>query len=174
MADQLSLLPASIIAGESISVTIPSSTVTGYTLAYHFSAPTPITVNCVANVTTAWTLSVTSAQTILWKRGNIRFAAMLTHTQTSVTSCVDSGVISIASSPLSVSQYAAYLTAIDAAILSFSGNANKRLSLGAMSVEYRSLDELLALRSTIQSWIAAETGNTTAGGGGAFRILSRF
>ena len=173
MADQLSILPASIVAGESISETIPSSYVTGYTLSYLFSAPTPITVACVASGTTAWTLLVTSAQTLLWSRGTIRFAAMLTHTQTGVTTCVDSGVISIAASPLTISQYAAAVVAIDAAILTFASNPNRRVNLGTMSVEYKSMEELIGLRSYYKSLVAQETGNA-AGGGGFNRIYTRF
>lgn len=174
MADALSILPTDIVAGESISESIPSTTVTGYTLAYHFSASTPITVACVASGTTAWTLLVTAAQTLLWKRGQVRYAGMLTNTSTGVVTCIDSGVINVAASPLATSQYTAFVTAIDAAILTFGSNPNKRLSLGAMSIEYKSLDDLLGLRAWAQSMANAETGNATAGGGGFNRIYTRF
>ena len=174
MADALSILPDSVVAGESISVSVPSTTVTGYTLSYSFSASTPITVACVASGTTAWTLTVTAAQTLVWKRGQVRFAGMLTNTSTGVVTCIDSGVITVEASPLATSQYTAFVTAIDAAILTFGSNPNKRVALGAMSVEYKTLDDLLGLRAWAQSMANSETGNTTAGGGGFNRIYTRF
>lgn len=174
MADVLSILPSDIVAGESISESIPSTTVTGYSLAYHFSASTPITVACTASGTTAWTLIVTAAQTLLWKRGQVRFAGMLTNTSTGVVTCIDSGTIIVSASPLATSQYTAFVTAIDAAILTFGSNPNKRLSLGAMSIEYKSLEDLLGLRAWAQGMANAETGNATAGGGGFNRIYTRF
>lgn len=174
MADALSILPYSVVAGESISLSIPSTTVSGYTLSYQFSASTPITVACVASGTTAWTLTVISAQTLVWKRGQVRFAGMLTNTSTGVVTCIDSGVITVEASPLATSQYTAFVTAIDAAILTFGSNPNKRVSLGAMSVEYKTLDDLLGLRAWAQGMANSETGNTTAGGGGFNRIYTRF
>jgi hypothetical protein len=43
-----------------------------------------------------------------------------------------------------------------------------------MSVEYKTLDDLLGLRAWAQSMANSETGNTTAGGGGFNRIYTRF
>lgn len=174
MADALSILPSDLVAGESISESIASSYVTGYTLSYQFAASTPITVACVASGTTAWTLTVMAAQTLLWKRGTVRFAGMLTETSTGIVTCIDSGSIIVSASPLATSQYTAFVTAIDAAILTFASNPNKRLSLGAMSIEYKTLDELLGLRAWAQGMANAETGNNPAGAGGFNRIYTRF
>lgn len=172
MANQLNILPTSLIAGESINKTITGITdVTGFTLSYLFSASTPLTVACTVE-SDQWTLDVTAAQTLTFKRGTVRFAAMLTETATGVVTCVDSGLISVEASPIATSDYSAALTAVESAIATYGSNPNKRLQLGTMMIEYRDLDDLIKLRDFYRGEIARETGNGYAGG--PFRILSRF
>lgn len=167
---ELHILPTSIIAGESITATITGLDVSGFSLSYQFSATTPFSVDCVANGD-SWELTVTPAQTLTMKAGIVRFAALLTNTTEGTTQAVDYGTLAVAASPLTVSQYEAALVAVDAAILGFAGNVNKRLSLGTMSVEYRSLDELLNLRYFYVNEIAKEKSGRS---GGPFIIGTRF
>lgn len=175
MADQLGLLPTSLVAGESIYVTVTGLSVTGYSLAYQFSAPngTSATVSCTANGTTSWILNVPPATTLAFKFGAIRFAAMLTETATGKVECVDYGAISLAASPVATSQYSTALAAIETAIATYATNPNKRLQLGSMSIEYRSLDELIALRGYYKGLVNAELGSGPATGG-PYRIFTRF
>jgi len=165
----LNILPSSIVAGESIVESITGVTVTGYSLVYQFSATPPISVSCTG--TTDWTLTVTPAQTLTMKPSIIRFAALHTNNSTNQTTCVDSGMFVVAASPLATSQYSAALVAVDAAILDYAGNANKSLTLGPMSITYRSLDELLNLRAFYKNEIAKDQSGR---GGGPFAIFTRF
>ncbi|MFA5264849.1 MAG: hypothetical protein WC378_13580 [Opitutaceae bacterium] len=169
----LGFLPAAVIAGETIYVAadnsvnawagndiiIPGITPAGgYTLAYSFSAATPITVNAAANgANTGWTLTVTAAQTLVWRAGTIRFTALATLADPARVYAVDSGAIKVTASPLTVSQYQAALTAVEAAIASF-GTTNKRsIQQGDMSITYNSIQELLDLREFYRGEIARET-----------------
>lgn len=170
MVDNLGFIPSRITAGESIwiaaantlqssqDITIANITpAAGYTLAYQFAAPTPISVAASANGdNTGWTLTVTAAQTLLWKAGSLAFAALATDGNGKVFA-VDEGFISVTASPLAVSQYAAALVLIDAAILNFATGAQRSFQLGDMSVSYGTLQELLDLRAHYRSEIARET-----------------
>lgn len=170
MAENLGYIPARVVAGETIWIAAANtlhdaadividriSPADGYTLAYQFAAPTPITVAAVANGSnTGWTLTVTAAQTLLWRAGALSFAALATDSSSRVFA-VDAGSISVTASPLAVSQYAVALTAIDAAILNFATGAQRSFTLGDMSVSYGTLQELLDLRAHYVAEIARET-----------------
>lgn len=169
MAGNLGFVPSRVVAGESIWISAANSAqgaqdiilddyspASGATLAYQFAAPTPITVTASANgANTGWTLDVTGAQTLLWRAGALRFAALVT--SGGRTFAVDEGTIFVTASPLAVSQYAAALTAIEAAILTFAGGGQRSFQLGDMSVTYGSLQELLDLRAFYKGEIARET-----------------
>ena len=171
MATELSILPTSITAGESFTATLPSTvTVTGRTCVYQFKAPVPFSVTCAAGET-QFVLSVTAAQSLTLKAGNIYFAAFATTTSTGAVACVDSGYLTVAPNPLATSSYSTALAAVEAAIANYAANPNKRVSLGTMSLEYRDLDDLIALKSYYQSEIARDL---TGRGNGPFRISPRF
>lgn len=173
----LGFLPASVIAGQTIFVSASNSVddwagddividgispAGGYTLVYSFAAPTPISVTAAANgANTGWTLTVTAAQTLLWTAGKITFAALATHTASTKVYAVDSGSISVTASPLAVSQYAAALTAIETAIATFATDPQRSFTLGAMSISYSSLQELIDLRTFYRAEVARETGKRT-------------
>ena len=171
MAESLGYLPARIVAGETIWIADANtlqgtqdiiitgiSPADGYTLAYQFSAPTPISVSASANGDNdGWTLTVTAAQTLLFGAGNINFVALATHTSSGKVYSVDTGTIYVEASPLAVSEYAAALVAIDAAILNFATGGQRSFTLGDMSVTYGSLSELLQLRAHYQYLIANDT-----------------
>lgn len=170
MAENLGYIPARVVAGETIWIaaanTLQSaqdiviagiSPASGYTLAYQFAAPTPISVAASANGNnTGWTLTVTAAQTLLWRAGSLAFAALATDSNGKVFA-VDGGAINVVASPLATSQYAAALVLIDAAILTFATGAQRSFTLGDMSVTYGSLQELLDLRNHYRAEIARET-----------------
>ena len=170
MATELSVLPTSIVAGETLTATLTGVSTTGRTCSYQFASKTPLTVACTI-VDGVFILTVSAAQTLTLKGGVIRFAALATTTATGAVACVDSGYITVESSPVATSDYSAALTAVDAAIANYAANPNKRVSLGAMSVEYRTLDELLTLRAFYISEIQRDL---TGAGTGPTRILSRF
>lgn len=166
----LGYLPASIVAGESIwvaaanttgatnsDISIPDYTSAGgYTLAYQFaSLPTALTVAAVANGT-AWTLEVTGAQTLVWKAGSVRFVALAS--KAGRVFQVDGGVISVSPSPIATSAWTAVVAACDAAILTYAANPNASLSIDGMNVSYRSMDDLIRLRSYAQNMAGYETG----------------
>lgn len=171
MADELSVLPTSIVAGESFTATLTGIDTTGKTCAYSFAAATPFSVTCTINGSGLFVLSVSAAQSLTLKAGNIRFVGMVTTTSGGAVECVDSGYLLVEPSPLATSNYSAALVAIDAAILTFASNPNRRVNLGTMSVEYKTLDELLSLRAFYQSEIQRDINGT---GTGPSRILTRF
>ncbi len=171
MATELSILPTSITAGESFTATLPATvTVTGRTCVYQFKAAVPFSVTCTDNGT-RFILTVTAAQSLTLKAGNIYFAAFATTTSTGAVACVDSGYLTVEPNPLASSSYATALAAVEAAIANYAANPNKRVSLGTMSLEYRDLDDLIALKSYYQSEIARDL---TGRGNGPFRISPRF
>lgn len=171
MATELSILPTSITAGESFTATLPATvTVAGRTCVYQFKAAVPFSATCAAGET-QFTLSVTAAQSLTLKAGNIYFAAFATTTSTGEVECVDSGYLTVEPNPLASSSYATALAAVEAAIANYAANPNKRVSLGTMSLEYRDLDDLIALKSYYQSEIARDL---TGRGNGPFRISTRF
>lgn len=171
MATELSILPTSITAGESFTATLPATvTVTGRTCVYQFKAPVPFSTTCAAGET-QFVLSVTAAQSLTLKAGNIYFAAFATTISTGAVECVDSGYLTVEPNPLATSSYETALAAVEAAIANYAANPNKRVSLGTMSLEYRDLDDLIALKSYYQSEI---TRDLTGLGNGPFRISPRF
>lgn len=170
MAQELSVLPSSIVAGESFTASLNGISTTGKTCVYSFAALTPFSVTCTIE-SSVFVLSVSAAQSLTLKSGNIRFAAMVTTTAGGAVECVDSGYLTVEPSPLATSNYSAALVAIDAAILTFASNPNKRVNLGTMSVEYKTLDELLSLRAFYQSEIQRDLTGT---GSGPMRTLTRF
>lgn len=170
MATELHALPTSIVAGETLAATLTGVLTTGRSCSYQFASKTPLTVACTI-VNGVFILTVSAAQTLILKSGIIRFAAFATTTATSVVECVDSGYLTVEASPLATSDYSAALTAVDAAIANYAANPNKRVALGAMSVEYRSLDELLALRAF---YIGEIQRDISGAGTGPTRILARF
>lgn len=173
MASTLSYLPTDLISGESINETLTGvTTVSGYTLAYKFaSQPTPLEVSCVGTTGT-WVLTVTSAQTTIWKRGIVRYAAYLTNSSTGVVTVIDSGEITLEASPMATSDYSAALVAVEAAILSYASNPNRSISVGTIRIDYKDFKELEMLRDYYKREIAKETGNGY--GGGRVVLLTRF
>ena len=91
----------------------------------------------------------------------------------------DGGVSCVASGTLAVSKltsdYRAALAAVDAAIASFGSNPNRSITVGEISITYKSLDDLLALRSYYAGLVAADEGTGAADAAGKFStILTRF
>lgn len=171
MLTNAGFLPDCVVAGETIWIDATNTTQdkadlvftdylpTTHTLVYNFAAATPISVTASANSgNTGWTLTVTAAQTLLWKAGLMRFTGLATHTSTSRVFAVDEGSISVTASPLAVSDYAAALTAIESAISNFATSPNRSFQLGDLSVTYASVEELLALRNFYRFEVSRETG----------------
>jgi len=164
-------LPSAITAGESIwidadntaqsSVDITFGDYTpadGYTLAYQFADATPISVDAVANdEDTGWTLDVTGAQTLIWQPGQLVFTGLVTHTATGRIFAVDSGSINVSASPLRVSSWVAVVAAADAAILNYAASPNSSFSVDGVTIAYRSIDDLIALRDYAQYRLKQDT-----------------
>jgi hypothetical protein len=130
-----------------------------YALSYKFAATTPITVAGVTNGSTGWTLEVTAAQTTLWKPGEISFAGYVTHSTSGRVFAVDAGAIAVTASPSATSDWTAVVTACDAAIATYAANPHGSISMGGMSVSFRSFDQLVELRAYAKSMELYETGN---------------
>ena len=165
-------IPATLTAGESIAATItldgyaPND---GYTATWRFAAPEPISVAGVsASEGAAWAVTLSPAQTLLFRRGNLSWDVLAE--KAGGATVAKRGTITVYPSPLAVSQYAAALAAVEAAIATFGTNAKRSFSIGAMSVSYRSLKELLDLRGYYKREIARETSMT----GGARIVRTRF
>lgn len=172
---ELNLLPETLVAGETVSVAVSLPLYTaasGWAVAYRFAATTPFSVSCTGGTDGAWTLALTSAQTLSLKTGGLRFDAIATQTVGEAVAqvvAVDSGTITVTASPLLVSQWEAVLTAVDAAIESWGTSNQRSMTIEGMSVSYRSIDELFNLRSFCVLQIQRERG-----GRGRKVIYSRF
>ena len=172
MAEQKLILPTTLFAGESIVKTITGVTVSGYTLDYKFnSQPTPVSVSCVGT-SGSWVLTVTAAMTTLWTRGVVSFVAYLTKSSDNSVSVIYFGDIQLEASPMATSQYTAALAAVEAAILSYASNPNRRINVDTISIEYKDMDELMKLRDYYKREIAKETGRGY--GGGVVTLSTRF
>jgi len=181
--EEKAFIPAQVTGGESIWVSASntaqsSSDITftsytpagGYTLAYQFAAPTPLTVDAVANGDdTGWTLDITGAQTLVWNPGRMPFAGIVTHTATGRTFVVDDGGVYVWASPLRVSSWAAVLTQIDAAMLTVASNPTGSISLDGQSTTYRGADDLVKLRDYAEMQLRKDSGRRMPR-----RILTRF
>lgn len=168
MAEELNILPSSIVAGESIVKTITGVTKSG-TLIYSFQASTPFSVVC-DDIGDSFVLSVSAAQTLTMPAGSVRFAAF--QVIDGVSKCVDSGIIYVTASPLATSEYTAALAAVDAAILTYGSNPNRKIKVGQLDIEYKNLSDLLALRNHYRMLINRDLGKR--GTGGLFFMNTRF
>ena len=173
-------IPSSIVGGETIWVSSANvaqgcvditfdgyTPADGYALSYQFAAETPATVAAVENGTgTGWTLEVPSATTLAWI-GKIAFTGIVTKSSRSFV--VDYGTVIVAASPLRVSQWRSMIEKIDAAMLTSAKTANGSISVDGMSVSYKSVADLKALREFAERKLREETGAKLPS-----RILSRF
>lgn len=175
MAGTLGYLPAQIVAGETIWIAAANTIQSGVdiiladftpaggsTLSYQFAAATPITVAAAANgANTGWTLEVTSAQTLVWKAGVIRFAGYAT--KSARTYAVDAGSIAVTASPLATSAWTAIVAACDAAMLTqaATGSQSGSFSVDGMSKSftYRNTTDIVQLRSYAKNMADYETGS---------------
>lgn len=161
--ENLGFLPDAIVGGSSIWIAAANTLADdpediiidgitpagGYALAYQFASPSPITVTATANgAGTGWTLEVSGAQTTAWGPGRIPFVGMATKGTFSIA--VDSGVVDVAASPLRVSQWAAVLTAVDAAIAQYAACPYGTITVEGFSVAFRNLSDLISLRDYVR------------------------
>ena len=161
MTVALGYIPSRVVGGETIWVAAANALqgrddividdctpAGGYALAYSFAASTPITVTAVANgANTGWTLEVSGAQTLAFPIGDVAYTGVATISTRSFV--VDQGVIKVDASPLRVSSWVAVLAQVDAAIATYAGSPNSSMSIEGMSVSYRSMDQLMALRDYV-------------------------
>ena len=111
-----------------------------------------------------------SAAVTLALAASARWGVFATGSDGSV-SCVASGTLAVSKL---TSDYRAALAAVDAAIASFSSNPNRSITVGEIQITYKSLDDLLALRSYYAGLVAADEGTGTAEAGKFATILTRF
>ena len=152
-------MPDTLTAGESLSVVFYSGdhrSDDGWSLAYRFAAPAPITVAGSSNESGGFSVALSPAQTITLKTGRLLFDAIVTKTGESIA--VDRGTINVLQSPLYVSSWQATLEAVDLAIAGFASNSNRSIMMGDMSITYRNFDELKNLRAFCVMQIARESG----------------
>jgi hypothetical protein len=158
-------IPSRIVAGETIWLSASNTAQSksdivisdftpagGYTLAYQFAAPTPISVTAAANgANTGWTLEVSGAQTLLFGAGAIAYTGIVSKVdgETTRNFAVDQGLLKVDASPLRVSSWVAVLASVDAAIATYAANPNSNISIEGFSVSYRSLSQLTELRDYV-------------------------
>ena len=165
MTTEQAIMPTELVAGETISeiLTISDYPVEdGWAVSYRFATPTPITQACTGGEAGVWAITLSSAQTLTIPSGRIRFDALATQTVGETVAqvvAVDSGVIQVTASPLTVSKWSAVLASVEAAIATWGTSDQRSMSIEGMSVSYRSIDELLKLRAFCTQQIQRETGN---------------
>ena len=175
MTGKLELMPATLTAGESLSVTVVIDGKTpdaGYSLSYRLAIDTVgITADGVDNGSGGWTVLLTPSQTIAMPSGLLVFDAILTLGTTA--ELVDRGTITVTASPLFVSQWAAVLDQVDAAIAAWATNGSKTTSVSvdgmSTSLSVTSLSDLHSLRAFCLRQRNRERGTRTP-----YRILTRF
>ena len=170
MADTLNILPANIIAGETIKkvISVPAD---ADTVKYQFASIPPLEVE-VTEETGVWTLTVTSAQTLTFKRGSIRFVGLSIDTDDVVTA-FDSGAITVEASPMATSKYAPALLAAEEALARYVASEFQRTQLGDMSTDAKKLEDLQNNVDYYKRLVSIDTGSTNYSGGPA-RLLTRF
>jgi hypothetical protein len=73
---------------------------------------------------------------------------------------VDEGVVVVRASPAAVSTYAAALAAVESAIAEYATNPYGSFTIpGGMTVQYRSIDELLNLREFYRAEVSRDSAN---------------
>lgn len=155
-----------IYAGETLTVSVPVPTGT-------VSAEVRITGGAVVALAVDGAGNATgtiSAAVTLALPAAVRWGVFATGADGSV-SCAVSGTLSVAKL---TSDYRAALAAVDAAIASFSSNPNRSITVGEIQITYKSLDDLLALRSYYAGLVAADEGTGADAAGKFARILTRF
>jgi hypothetical protein len=175
MAGILDIMPDALTAGETLAATATITGKTpdaGYALSYRMAIDTVgITAAGVDNGAGGWTVALTAAQTIAMPSGLLVFDALLT--LGAATELVDRGQIAVTASPLFVSQWAAVLVQVDAAIAAWATSGSKETSVSfdgmAKSLAVSSLADLQSLRSFCIRQRNRERGTRTP-----YRILSRF
>jgi hypothetical protein len=175
MAGILEIMPDDLTAGESLSVAVAIDGKTpdlGYTLAYRLAIDTVgVTAAGVDNGAGGWTVALTAAQTLAMPSGLLVFDALLT--LGTATELVDRGNIAVTASPLFVSQWAAVLVQVDAAIAAYAtaGGQTTSITLEGISrtIQVGSLADLYTLRAFCIRQRNRERGTRTP-----YRILSRF
>ena len=160
-------MPATVIGGESIIrdadhggiITFDDYTPdVGYSLAYQYSAATPFSVAGVVSGD-GWTVEITGAQTLVLQPGPLMFAAFVSITADAVTRsyAVDAGKIDMSASPLRVSSWQAVLVSVDAAIAEYATTSQGSVSIEGMSISYRSMNDLINLRSYVSTMLRRDT-----------------
>jgi len=136
-----------IYAGESVGVTasVPEGTASA-SLRFTGGQTFPLDVSG-----TSATGTISPAVTLALPR-NCRYYLYVTD-GAGFVSCTFSGTMTVAKL---TSDYRAALAAVDAAIAAYGSNPNKSITVGEISISYRSLDDLLALRSHYAGLVAAD------------------
>ena len=148
--DRLNHMPTSLIAGESVDtadiILAGYSPASGWGLSYQFAAAVPVAVAAVANeADTGWDISISAVTSLAFGSGSISYVGMATHTD-GRAAAVDAGVIAVTPSPMRVSQWAAVVAAIDAAMLDGGSKTEGSISIDGMSTSYKNFSELITLR----------------------------
>lgn len=163
MASTLNLIPETLTAGESLSVSVSVSDYKpsdGWALVYKFVyGVSSITANGNEDAEIdGWTVELTPAETLSIPSGTISFHAFAQKSSESViieSHCVDAGTIQVKSL---VSKWSAVLESVEAAIASWGTSDQRSMSIEGMSVSYRSIEELLHLRAFCTQQIKKELG----------------
>lgn len=171
---KLAIIPADIRGGESLwisasnpdypqDIIVYGSLPDTHNLSYTFSTgiSLPLTVEGLPNGDgTGWTLELTPAQTLAFTPGPVRYTGQVTNKDTGRVKIVDEGTLFVMSSPARASHWGAVVQSIDAAIADYASNPNGRITMGDMSVSYRSIDELIRLREYAIHMLQADSGRS--------------
>lgn len=125
------------------------------------------TVNAVQGADGAWTATATAA-TLAGFSGATRWIAYAT--TPGGTEAIGSGEIYIRAL---VSKYRAVVAAIETALQNWGNNPNQSISVGEISISYKSYDDLLAILAYWRDRVKADE-NGTQPTGGVQRVKVRF
>ena len=160
-----------LYAGESlpVSVTLPDGS-TAAEVRFTGGASVRLAVALDDSGALRATGSVSSAVTLALPTA-CRWGLFVTGPDGNVT-CYASGAFTVLKL---TSEFRDALKAVDAAIASFGSNPNRSITVGEISITYKTLDDLLALRSYYGGLVASDEGGDGAAASGKFAtILTRF
>ncbi len=156
-------LPSQITAGESINIDrirLPGYTPgAGWTVTFYFASQDTLAVEAEpTSDNQAWSLNVSSDQTLTLDTGRISYAAIAKKDEIAIR--VAAGTLLNLPSPLKPSQWQKVIREVDKAILNFASSPTGSITIDGMSMTYRSMAELTRIREYAAEKLMADNGQS--------------
>lgn len=152
MANLMTAFKASYVAGETATVSVQATEAAAVVVIVGAGSTN------LANVDGVWSAKVPTAKLV----GRVRWSVMVTGTDGTV-SCLARGVFTVVCAGRSPLRDV--VDKIDEAVRTWGTNPNRSISVGEIRIDYKSLDDLLAVRAQyVQMAEEQENGRSLTGG----------